>query len=253
MSPGRVAGRRFKADGNNPQQQKIVENVRNYLHVFLKLCKEDQANPTRKPSLKALDGCEKTLHAVWKRAARKAGAKRAAAAPVQPSMAAEKMLKWGFLKRSERWLAVPEANQGADLAVYTQPPGADQKPLSGSVEITFKLRDCRCAKESEEGPLAFSITEDATGARAVFQAETEDQFNRWWTRIADSAQPAKRPRIAAAAAPAPPQPQAPPPPPDGTAVAAPIKVEPPEPSGPPVPSSAPPEPSGPPAPPAPPP
>ena len=59
MSPGRVAGRRFKADGNNPQQQKIVENVRNYLHVFLKLCKEDQANPTRKPSLKALDGCKK--------------------------------------------------------------------------------------------------------------------------------------------------------------------------------------------------
>ena len=56
---------------------------------------------------------------------------------------AEKMLKWGFLKRSERWLAVPEANQGADLAVYTQAPGADQKPLSGSVEITFKLRDCR--------------------------------------------------------------------------------------------------------------
>ena len=91
MSPGRVAGRRFKADGNNPQQQKIVENVRNYLHVFLKLCKEDQANPTRKPSLKALDGCEKTLHAVWKRAARKASAKRSAA--VQPHMAAEKMLK----------------------------------------------------------------------------------------------------------------------------------------------------------------
>jgi hypothetical protein len=47
-------------------------NVRNYLKVFLMLCAEDPKQPRRKPSLRALNGCEKTLNAVWKRAARRA-------------------------------------------------------------------------------------------------------------------------------------------------------------------------------------
>ena len=62
----------FKVQAGNPQQEKIVVNVRNYLKVFLMLCAEDPKQPRRKPSLRALNGCEKTLNAVWKRAARRA-------------------------------------------------------------------------------------------------------------------------------------------------------------------------------------
>ena len=61
----------FKVPNDNPQQQKIVVNVKNYLKVFLVLCEENRQHPKRAPSLRALNGCEKTLNAVWKRAARK--------------------------------------------------------------------------------------------------------------------------------------------------------------------------------------
>ena len=40
---------RFKPDAPNPQQEKIVENVRNYLYVFLKLCADTRENPKRPP------------------------------------------------------------------------------------------------------------------------------------------------------------------------------------------------------------
>ena len=40
---------RFKPEAPNPQQQKIVENVRNYLYVFLKLCADTRENPKRAP------------------------------------------------------------------------------------------------------------------------------------------------------------------------------------------------------------
>jgi hypothetical protein len=129
---------RFKPEAPNPAQQKIVENVRNYLFVFLKLCADSRESAKRAPvrvrysnvpeqrapqfglthplraarpavcfattrqSLKALDGCEKTLNAVWKRAARK----RNASGPDKLPMPAEKMMKWGFLMKHERWLAV---------------------------------------------------------------------------------------------------------------------------------------------------
>ena len=41
--------RRFKPEAPNPAQQKIVENVRNYLFVFLKLCADSRESAKRAP------------------------------------------------------------------------------------------------------------------------------------------------------------------------------------------------------------
>jgi hypothetical protein len=145
--------------------------VRNYLYVFLRLCADSREQAKRAPvrvfsgpshlaaartlpsstlraaraesasaqicvgvqSLKALDGCEKTLQAVWKRAARKRQAAGGQATPFgSPTGAAqgspmagtpmppERMQKWGFLVKHERWLAV----EGYSVTVSQKPAAA---------------------------------------------------------------------------------------------------------------------------------
>ena len=60
---------KFKPNPPNPEQQKVVDNVRNYLKMFLILCEETWENYEPRPHpLKTLQGCEKTLAAVLKRA-----------------------------------------------------------------------------------------------------------------------------------------------------------------------------------------
>eukprot|EP01050_Picozoa_sp_SAG11_P051025 SAG11_NODE_28771_length_318_cov_0.698630_1_plen_75_part_01 len=40
---------KFKPDPPNPEQQKVVDNVRNYLKMFLILCEDTRQNPKRPP------------------------------------------------------------------------------------------------------------------------------------------------------------------------------------------------------------
>ena len=88
-------------------------------------------------SLKVLDGCEKTLQAVWKRAARKRQAAGGQATPFgSPTGAAqgspmagtpmppERMQKWGFLVKHERWLAV----EGYSVTVSQNRPQPQPQP-----------------------------------------------------------------------------------------------------------------------------
>eukprot|EP01052_Picozoa_sp_SAG31_P022302 SAG31_NODE_1769_length_7312_cov_9.295577_2_plen_155_part_00 len=93
---------KFKPSPPNPEQQKVVDNVRNYLKMFLILCEETRERYKPRPHpLKTLLGCEKTLTAVLKRAATSTRNRDQHESPELPTT---RMQKWGFLHRKDRWL-----------------------------------------------------------------------------------------------------------------------------------------------------
>eukprot|EP01051_Picozoa_sp_SAG22_P015957 SAG22_NODE_2168_length_2899_cov_1.834286_1_plen_278_part_10 len=213
---------KFKPNPPNPEQQKVVDNVRNYLKMFLILCEESRESfKPRAHPLKTLQGCEKTLTAVLKRAASSSSRRSAeqqqraqAAGGVvrgsehlmasdsdSPGLPTTHMLKWGFLQKKDRWLRFdgqfvqvftakpepePPAKDRAAPAVKAEDTKADASsaPLAAAAAAAVEVTfDMSKAKlqQDKSGPLKFSI--HYGDCIAQFVADDEQAYVRWCRKL----------------------------------------------------------------------